>query len=129
MSEAAKQAIGTINWTDLTVPDAERVRDFYSSVVGWTSDPFDMGGYSDYSMNSPESGNSVAGICHSRGVNTGLPAQWLVYITVADLDASIANCQKLGGKVLVGPKTMGGQGRYCVIEDPAGAVAALWENE
>jgi len=30
-----KSDIGTFGWVDLTVPDTERVRDFYKSVVGW----------------------------------------------------------------------------------------------
>jgi predicted enzyme related to lactoylglutathione lyase len=34
----------------------------------------------------------------------------------------------LGGRIVAGPKAFGGQGRYCVIEDPAGAVAALFQR-
>jgi predicted enzyme related to lactoylglutathione lyase len=70
----------------------------------------------------------VAGICHARGHNADLPPVWLIYITVADLDEAVRQCQQRGGKVRVPPKDMGGQGRYRVIEDPAGAVAALFER-
>ena len=125
MSDSAET--GSISWTDLTVDNAEEVRDFYSRVVGWKSDAVEMDGYSDFSMNAPQSGTCVAGICHARGSNARLPAQWLVYINVADLDESIVRCAELGGEVLVGPKEMGSQGRYCVIRDPGGAVAALFE--
>ena len=127
MSDTKKTETGIIAWTDLTVKDAEGVRDFYQKVVGWKSDPLDMGGYNDFMMNAPESGNSIAGICHARGVNAGLPPQWLIYITVENVDKSAAQCLELGGKVLVDPKGMGSHGRYCVIQDPAGAVAALFE--
>jgi predicted enzyme related to lactoylglutathione lyase len=120
-----KKIIGSIQWRDLTVPAADDVRDFYEAVVGWTSDPLDMGGYSDYCMKNEE-GEVVAGVCHARGVNAGLPAVWLMYITVADLDASMEQVMARGGKVLAGPKTMG-PNRYCVIQDPAGAVAALYQ--
>jgi len=41
---------GQIAWNDLTVPDAEPVREFYESVVGWGASPVTMDGYSDYSM-------------------------------------------------------------------------------
>ena len=116
---------GTIIWTDLTVENAEEVRDFYSSVVGWTHEPEDMGDYEDYHMVASSTGDRVAGVCHPRGVNADLPPQWLVYISVEDLDASMAACQELGGRVVAGPKKLGPYGRYCVIEDPAGAVAAL----
>lgn len=126
MSTSSRPEPGTIGWTDLTVPDADAVRDFYAQVVGWRPEPLDMGGYSDYVMKAPESGTGVAGVCHARGTNAGLPAQWLVYIIVEDLDHSIERCVALGGTVLAGPKDMGGA-RYCVIQDPAGAVAALYQ--
>ena len=121
--------VGSITWTDLTVENAEEVRSFYSEVVGWEPDPVDMGGYSDFTMNTPDAGKAIAGICHARGSNAELPAQWLVYITVEDVDASAKRCVELGGKVIAGPKNMGGHGRYCVIEDPAGAVAALFSPQ
>jgi predicted enzyme related to lactoylglutathione lyase len=118
-------APGTIGWTDLTVPDAAAVRDFYQAVVGWTAGEVDRGGYADFAMQAPD-GRTVAGICHARGGNAGLPAQWLVYIIVPDVDAAAARCTELGGRLLAGPKDMG-PARYCVIQDPAGAVAALYQ--
>jgi hypothetical protein len=126
MGNESKPEIGKIGWTDLTVDNADEIRDFYTAVVGWKPSPVDMGGYSDYSMITPDTGEPIAGVCHARGVNAELPAQWLIYITVADVDASAASCVELGGQVLAGPKNFGGQGRYCVIQDPAGAVAALF---
>ena len=78
-------------------------------------------------MVPPEGGAPAAGVCHARGANEGLPAAWLVYLTVADLDASVAKVAELGGEILLPAKSMGGYGRYCVIKDPAGAVAALYE--
>jgi len=126
MSDDNKPEIGKIGWTDLTVDNADDVRDFYMAVVGWKPSSVDMGGYSDYSMTTPHTGEPIAGVCHARGSNADLPAHWLIYITVADVDASAASCVELGGQVLAGPKNFGGQGRYCVIQDPAGAVAALF---
>lgn len=125
MSETPK--LGTIGWVDLTVADAGRARDFYAAVTGWAPSPVPMGDYDDYSMVAAGTGEPAAGVCHARGVNADLPPQWLIYITVADVGASAARCQVLGGAVLVGPKDMGGYGRYCVIRDPAGAVAGLFQ--
>lgn len=124
MSTTSK--LGSIGWLDLTVPDAQAIRDFYKAVAGWTPSPVPMGGYDDYSMVAAGTGEPAAGICHARGANAGLPPHWLIYITVADVDAGAATCLDLGGTVLVGPKDVGGYGRYCVIQDPAGAVAALF---
>jgi predicted enzyme related to lactoylglutathione lyase len=123
MSDEGNVGTGTVVWRDLTVGNAPEVREFYTRVTGWKADPVSMGDYQDYSMLA-EGGECVAGVCHARGVNDGMPAQWLIYIKVADLDRSIAECTALGGKVIHGPRSMG-DSRFCVIQDPAGAVAGL----
>ena len=127
MSETKKPEAGTIAWHDLTVANATEIGQFYAEVVGWKAEPVDMGGYSDLNMSGPDSGDPLAGVCHARGSNAGLPAQWLLYIVVEDLDRSAKRTADLGGEILVPPKETGGHGRYCVIRDPAGAVAALFE--
>jgi predicted enzyme related to lactoylglutathione lyase len=118
---------GSIAWVDLTIPDAPRVRDFYAAVTGWAPTAVPMGDYCDYAMHPPGNDKPVAGVCHARGDNADLPPQWLIYITVANLDQSLQRCRELGGSVLVGPKSMGSYGRLAVIQDPAGAVTALME--
>ena len=125
MGEAKR--VGSIGWVDLTVDDATAVRDFYRDVVGWSSTDIDMGGYSDYCMDTPGDGTSVAGVCHARGGNAAMPAQWLIYVTVEDIDRSAAKCVELGGEIVVPPKPPGGGDRSCVIRDPAGAVMALYQ--
>ena len=115
---------GEISWTDLTVEQAEQIRDFYQAVVGWTPEPLSMGTYSDFVMNA--NGTGTAGICHARGSNADLPPVWLIYITVDDLDHSLDECERLGGSLVSAPRSYGG-GRYCVIKDPAGAICALYQ--
>ncbi len=127
MSEAKPTAAGTIVWQDLTVPDADTVRAFYEGVVGWTSKPHDMGAYADFEMVSPETGRTVAGICHARGENANLPPHWLLYVAVDDVAGRARRCVELGGAVLDGPRPMGAK-TFCVVRDPAGAVLALFER-
>jgi predicted enzyme related to lactoylglutathione lyase len=115
---------GSISWQDLTVDDAERVRDFYQAVVGWKPETISMGAYSDFVMKADN--DTVAGICHARGSNADLPPVWLIYITVEDLDHSLQECQRLGGALVSAPRSYGG-GRYCVIKDPAGALCAIYQ--
>ena len=119
--------VGTIGWHDIAVPDAPGLRDFYASVVGWKPEGVDMGDRTDFTMTQPESGDPVAGICHALGDNADLPPQWLIYIIVDDLDASIENCSRLGGKILRDPRPLSG-GRFALIEDPVGAVTALYQE-
>jgi predicted enzyme related to lactoylglutathione lyase len=118
---------GQIRWIDLTVRDAPAIREFYEAVVGWKSSPVAMGEYSDWCMAPEGIDDPVAGVCHARGGNVGLPPTWLIYITVADLVGSMAACRDRGGEVVFGPKNFGPEGTWCVIRDPAGAYAALFE--
>ena len=126
MSEEFKPEVGTIAWRDLTVENADEIRDFYGAVCGWTfvRHPMANGEYDDYCMQTADGKTVVSGICHARGVNAKLPPQWLVYVAVKDLDNSIRQCEQLGGKVIDGPRNVGDK-PFCVIQDPAGACAAL----
>jgi len=116
---------GDIVWTDLTVENATEIRDFYTKVTGWQQEPLSMAGgaYEDYVIKTTE-GTPVAGICHARGSNAALPAQWLVYVAVEDVNQSAQTCTEMGGKIIDGPRKMG-EKDFCVIQDPAGAVLAL----
>lgn len=124
MGETGKTEIGAVGWFDLTVPDAGRVRAFYEQVVGWTSTGHDMGEYEDYEMSTPQ-GRRVAGVCHARGDNAGVPPQWMLYVNVADLAASLERCRALGGEVLGEVRDLGSYGRLCYVKDPSGAAIAL----
>ena len=85
---------GKIAWIDLTVPDAEAIRDFYQHVAGWDPSPVAMGDYEDYCMTPSGAAQPVAGICHARGYNEDLPPAWLIYITVGDLDEAMRRAER-----------------------------------
>ena len=118
------QQLGKIVWTDLTVDNAEKVRDFYCSVVGWTFAEQPMGNYSDYNIMTAHDNEVVTGICHQRGVNSKIPPQWINYITVDSLEQALERCKSLGGTVIDGPRSAGNS-LFAVIMDPAGAYLGL----
>lgn len=118
---------GAIVWRDLTVPDAENIKQFYSDVVGWETKPHSMEGYDDFNVIVPDTGETIAGICHARGSNAGVPPQWLMYIEVEDIQGSIKRCKELGGAIVHGPRSIGTHD-FCIIQDPAGAVIGLIET-
>ncbi len=116
---------GMIASVDLTVSDADRIRDFYQSVIGWKYMPLDMGNYADYIMTTTDD-QPTSGICHKRGSNAALPSVWMVYFIVADMSTGLQAVERLGGTVLVRPAQAEGS-RYGVIQDPSGAICALYE--
>jgi len=110
---------------DLTISDATPVSEFYSKVIGWDIQEFDMGGYSDYCMNDPETGETLAGVCNAKGVNANIPPQWLMYISVANLDKSLEAVTANGGEILGDKRSDGKGGYYCLVQDPAGAYVMI----
>lgn len=123
--------VGAIVSADVTVSNAEEVRDFYQKVLGWQVEELQMsdenGEYADYVMKDAN-GTWAAGVCHKRGMNVDLPKQWIVYVNVADVQQSVNACKESGGKVL---KEMSHEGKlvYALIEDPAGCVLAVTKTE
>lgn len=116
---------------DLTVPDADAVRDFYAEVAGWRASPIEMGGYSDYVMTTPAAGGSglsAFGVCHARGANAEQPQAWMIYINVADLDDAVAKVTTHGGRVVRPSVACGGMGRFAIVTDPSGTAVGLFET-
>lgn len=118
---------GKIGWIDLTVDDAGGVSAFYEAVTGWKREAVPVDNYEDYCVSPPGSDEPIAGICHARGPNAGMPAQWLMYITIPDLQSSLHQCESLGGSVICPARDMGSYGQMAVVADPAGAVIALMQ--
>lgn len=120
---------GTMAWIDLTVNDADSVKDFYQDVIGWQVEACSMGDYNDYVMNDPLDKNAQAGVCHAKGVNADLPPVWMPYFLVDDITKSVAVVLSKGGQLLTEIKSMGGEDKYVIIKDPAGAVCALYDKK
>lgn len=129
-SSVSAEAMGRIEWLDLTVADGSRTRDFYRQVVGWAVQEVEMrdGGehYADYNMLG-EDGTPVAGVCHARGANEGLPPVWLIYLPVGNLGESLRRVEEEGGEVI--KEMQGAGGSHAVVRDPMGAYLALVGRE
>ncbi len=124
---ASSDGPGSIGWHDLTVPNADTVRDFYAAVVGWRHQAVSMGDYHDYVMLQPDHDIPAGGVCHARGVNADIPPQWLIYVRVESLEDALERCREKDGRVVCEPRSAGG-GRMAVIADPAGAVIGLYQE-
>jgi predicted enzyme related to lactoylglutathione lyase len=106
-------------WIDLTVDDADSLKDFYSAVTGWSPEATDMGDYADYTLTTTE-GHGMAGVCWRRGVNADLPTGWIPYFPVADIESSVKSAVEKGATLLKD------KSRVAYLKDPSGAVFALF---
>jgi predicted enzyme related to lactoylglutathione lyase len=51
-----------------------------------------------------------------------MPPMWGAYVTVDNVDLTAKTAEQLGAKLLVPPTDIPNVGRFCVIQDPQGAV-------
>jgi uncharacterized protein len=127
-SPAAAVPVGRIAWLDLTIADASASCDFYQQVIGWAVQHVEMEDngerYADYTM-LDEASRPVAGICHARGVNSGLPPVWMLYLPVGDLAESVRRVAKEGGAVIKLVRGEDGTDGYAAVQDPMGVYLAL----
>lgn len=109
---------GAFSWFELSTPDLDGSRAFYSRLFGWKTEPWS--GAEDYAL-IKVGGREVGGMTPLRP-GQRKPAGWGAYVTVTDVDATAAKAGELGGVVLVPPTDIPRVGRFCVIQDPQGAV-------
>lgn len=57
----------------------------------------------------------------------GVPPHWMIYVAVKDADAAARKARELGGKELVAPQEVPGQGRMAVLQDPTMVVFSVWQ--
>ena len=56
----------------------------------------------------------------------GAPPHWLAYVSVPSVDETLQQAEGLGAKKLMGPMDIPTVGRFAVIQDPQGAVLAIY---
>lgn len=120
---------GAMTWNELYTDDVDRAGKFYTTVLGWTTEAFDMGPMGTYTLfNRPGVKGNAGGMMKLMPNMQGVPPHWLVYFAVEDCDASAKKAKDLGGKVLMDPMDIPNIGRFAVAQDPAGAVFALYKG-
>ena len=114
---------GAFSWSELMTNDVEGARRFYGNLFGWGTKTMDMpnGPYTTCQVGE----SSVAGIMKIPAEAAAMPPQWGVYVTVDDVEATVAKAVSLGGKVVMPPWDVPNVGRMAVIEDPQGASLSI----
>jgi hypothetical protein len=122
--ERTANAPGKFVWRGLTTTDPETAKKFYASLLGWEYVETTVLGrpYSVARLGK----TPIGGIHAPKAENAGkTPSHWLSYMSVADVDASVAKAKAEGAAVLAGPLEVGKVGRAAVLKDPQGAPFGL----
>ena len=112
---------GAFSWFELMTSDPEAAKTFYGKLFGWTTEAMKMEGGMLYNVVNVD-GEGVGGIMDMPPGTGGMPSMWGIYVTVSDVDATAKSAVELGGQVLVPPRDIPEVGRFCVIQDPQGAL-------
>jgi predicted enzyme related to lactoylglutathione lyase len=128
MAHVDKHAPGTFCWFELATTDQTAAKHFYQSLFGWSVNDSPMGPNEFYSMFGLE-GRNVAATYTMRPEQRaqGVPPNWLLYVAVDNADAAAKRATELGATVLAPPFDVMEYGRMAVIQDPTGAVFAVWQ--
>lgn len=111
---------GAFSWNELMTADVAAAKAFYTKLFGWAIEDMPMPGMT-YAV--IKAGNKeVGGIMPMPKEAQGAPTMWGAYVTVDDVDLTAKTAAQLGAKLLVPPSDIPTVGRFCVIQDPQGAV-------
>lgn len=127
MTEIAAYAPGTPSWIDLATTDLGAAKAFYTGLFGWEiiDVPSPEGAYCMFTKEGATVGAAYA--MSAEMVTNEIPPHWATYVTVANIEETLAKVEAAGGTVVQPPHDIPGTGRTAAVQDPAAAVFALWE--
>lgn len=117
---------GRFVWQELMTEDTASAAAFYSKVVGWHSQASAVDkSYTQFGIGS----SYYAGMMHipDEARAAGAKPQWTPYIGAADVEATVAAAERLGGTVRRAAHDIPTIGRFAILGDPQGAVFAVFK--
>ena len=107
---------GTMGWNELATRDPEAAAQFFSELLGWTSET-DPNGYVMYLNGGRPNGGMMR---MDENWPPDVPPHWTVYFSVEDIDASATKLKDLGGQIMMGPFDGGEVGKIAICAGPTG---------
>ena len=117
---------GSFVWSELMTTDAPAAAAFYQAVMGWSGHDSGIAGES-YTI-FEAGGSPAAGLLElpRTALEAGAKPRWTPYVGVGDLDETVATFVHSGGRLVYGPETIDGVGRFAYVADPQGALLTLF---
>jgi predicted enzyme related to lactoylglutathione lyase len=119
--------MATIVHFDVPADDPQRAREFYGALFGWKFIPYE--GMDEFYLVETTALDGSPGTGGGLG-RRGAPDQRMMnYFGVADLDASIAQVEVLGGAITMPRTAVPGFGYLAICADTEGNAFGLWEED
>jgi hypothetical protein len=112
--------VGAWGWNELVSPAMGAAREFYGALFGWTAT--DIPG--PIPRTSFGLGELLIGGGHAPTPEEGEASRWTISFAVADVDQGVAQVQRLGGTLLLGPVEIP-IGKFAIVADPTGAAFTI----
>lgn len=112
---------GRFVWHELETPNSESAHEFYSDVLGWRKESFEQD--PSYAMFGAPSG-PLGGFVALRDDQP----RWLPYIGTDDIDATLAEANRLGAAVLQDVTEIPNGSKFAILADPDGARFAVYAS-
>ncbi len=125
---------GKVIWHDLISHKPEETKKFYSALFEWQFEDlgldFGFGRTVNYSLIRHQ-GQLIGGMIDANHLGRDNPenfSQWVVVLSVNDINAATKHVQANGGKVLTMPRDVAERGTLALVEDNQGAALALLQT-
>src|SRR5258708_19017946 len=120
--------LGSFCWAELGTSDQPGAKRFYNELFAWTANDVPIGPNDFYTMLQLR-GRDVAAAYTLRPdqKERGVPPHWMLYVATDNADSTSEKAAQLGGKVLSSPFDVFDVGRMAGIQDPTGALFAIWQ--
>jgi predicted enzyme related to lactoylglutathione lyase len=115
--------INVMNWFEVATDDPETAANFYSSVFGWTFQPFDDPSVDYRVATGPGAPAPFGGIA---GTPPGVPAHAIFYVQVADVAAACTAIEQHGGKVVERQLAPAAGPAFAYVHDPVGSLFGVY---
>jgi predicted enzyme related to lactoylglutathione lyase len=117
---------GRFVWQELMTEDTAAAGAFYSKVVGWRAQPSAVDpSYTQFGVGSASTAGMMRVPDEARAA--GVKPHWLPYIGAADLEATMAAAERLGGRIIRAAHDIPTVGRFAILADPQGAPFAVFK--
>ncbi len=128
MQETPEYGPGTFCWVELGTTDGEAAKKFYTELFGWSFNDSPIGPGMVYTMLKLD-GKDVGALYKmpSEMTDHGVPPHWMSYVSVSSADESAGKAKELGAALMKEPFDVMDVGRMAVVQDPTGAMFALWQ--
>ena len=120
------QLQGNPIWFNLSTPDPQAAKDFYTGLFGWEWADVPMSGGNTYHMAIRDDAN-IAGMSANDDAN-GAAGVWVNSVYVKHAEATARRIEANGGRVLSGPHNADGWGVTASVATPEGAVFGIWQS-